>query len=160
MQINKKTVLKKFFDCPKEAANCYLDEFAKRFGSKTIEPMPDEEYKILKRKHYHENKHLYYGIRKERDRVVKAEVMKEYGNKCQCCGEGHIEFLTIDHIFGEGNKHRKQIGGKGGNSFYRWLKKNNYPKDKFRILCFNCNCSSTFGRKCCHQRIVENLTGV
>lgn len=24
---------------------------------------------------------------------------------------------------------------------YRWLRKNGFPKDRFRVLCFNCNCA-------------------
>jgi len=55
---------------------------------------------------------------------------------CACCGEGTIGFLTIDHIHGGGNAHRREVGG-GGNLLV-WLKKQGYPEG-FQVLCFNCN---------------------
>lgn len=69
---------------------------------------------------------------------LKLLIFNKYGGaRCQCCGETHLDFLTIDHINGNGKKHRESLGG-GGHSVYRWLKKNNYPPG-FRVLCFNCN---------------------
>lgn len=58
-------------------------------------------------------------------------------NKCACCGEDEIAFLTIDHINGGGNVQRKTTGS--GSSFYWWLVKNNFPKG-YQVLCYNCNC--------------------
>lgn len=73
--------------------------------------------------------------------ALKYEVFKFYSNgdiKCTCCGEKELMFLAIDHINNDGAKDRK-ITGSGGQ-FYRWLKKNDFPnKDKYQILCFNCN---------------------
>jgi len=66
------------------------------------------------------------------------EGLKHYGGnppKCACCGETEIKFLTIDHINGFGNRHRKQIK----KNLYLWLKENGYPKEGFQVLCFNCN---------------------
>ena len=57
--------------------------------------------------------------------------------KCNCCDEVELNMLTIDHINGFGNKHRRKEGIKTGNSTYQWLKKNNYP-DGFQVLCWNC----------------------
>ena len=60
-----------------------------------------------------------------------------------CWEETTTEFLTLDHINNDGNKHRKKLRGSnkhgGGTHFYRWLRRNNYPKDNFQILCMNCN---------------------
>lgn len=57
---------------------------------------------------------------------------------CRRCPEVELELLTIDHIDGGGNKHRKSIGVKsGGNAFYHWLKNNDFP-DGFQVLCWNC----------------------
>ena len=61
-------------------------------------------------------------------------VFNHYGKKCACCGEANQKFLSIDHINGEGTKHRKKIHGK----INIWLVKNNFPKG-FQTLCFNCN---------------------
>ncbi len=95
-------------------------------------------------------------------RETKLKVIDHYsqGKKwCGCCGENHIEFLTIDHIFGGGGKHRKEIAPQAGLSFYRWLIKNKYP-DGFRVLCMNCNFSLGKYRYCPHQKSKgEDLNG-
>jgi hypothetical protein len=66
------------------------------------------------------------------------KVITHYGSECACCGETEIRFLSIDHIEGKGNEHRRTIKRNGGNAFYHWLIDNNYPEG-FRILCYNCN---------------------
>lgn len=76
---------------------------------------------------------------RERNKAIRALILSEYGHACACCGTNEKEFLTIDHINGGGNKHRKEIGGTG--KFYRWLIKNRFPKEDFRLLCMNCNFS-------------------
>lgn len=88
---------------------------------------------------------------------LKIEVINEYGGKCSCCQELNIIFLTIDHIDSNGNGNRKQLqqefGHKmtGGN-FYKWLKKQGYPKDNFQVLCFNCNFAKHVLGTCPHQQ--------
>jgi hypothetical protein len=53
--------------------------------------------------------------------------------------EDYIKTLQIDHIDGNGRKHRKSIGIKnGGITFYNWLIKNGFPEG-FQVLCANCN---------------------
>ena len=47
---------------------------------------------------------------------------------CKCCGEKEMKFLSMDHVNGGGNKHRKELGfkgGKGGNISF-WIIKNNF----------------------------------
>ena len=74
---------------------------------------------------------------KQRFDNERNQVFNYYGNQCSCCGENILDFLEIDHINADGNKHRKQIN-KYGSQFYRWLIDNNFP-DGFRTLCSNCN---------------------
>ena len=77
---------------------------------------------------------------------LRIETFKAYGGfQCICCGITEPMMLTIDHIKGHGNEHRKEcLGIKYGNiaglKFYRWLRANGYPKG-FQVLCFNCNCA-------------------
>lgn len=80
----------------------------------------------------------------------KADVIAAYGGKCQCsgCEVTEPKFLTIDHIFDDGAEERrrlfresrtalKKIGS--GHSFYCYLKRRGYPKDRYQLLCMNCN---------------------
>ena len=69
----------------------------------------------------------------------KAMVMEAYGNKCACCGETEPFFLSIDHVNNDGFMARKhKLHPTDTLNFYRWLVKNDFPKD-FQILCMNCN---------------------
>ena len=82
--------------------------------------------------------------RRQRMRVFEA-----YGGACcACCGENHYEFLTIDHINGDGAAHRKQMGSK--KDIYFWLEKNSFPPG-FRVLCMNCNAALGFHGYCPHH---------
>jgi hypothetical protein len=82
-------------------------------------------------------------------RKLKAEVMAAYGGKCECCGEKHIEFLTIDHVEGDGAAHRARCGK--GRKIYADIKRQGFPKDKYRCLCFNCNITLGFYGYCPHN---------
>lgn len=111
---------------------------------------------------YHGNRDFHLEKQREYKRKLKMTVLVAYGGErpaCACpgCTESNIEFLTIDHIEGNGAEHRRSLvnhrftkGGKEASSsanIYRWLVKNNFPPG-FRVLCFNCNCSSG-NRGCC-----------
>ena len=81
-----------------------------------------------------------------RKRAFRLEVLAHYGGACSCCGENEPVFLGIDHINGDGKRHRKTIS----NHIYRWLKANNYPSS-FRVLCHNCNMALDFYGYCPHR---------
>lgn len=71
---------------------------------------------------------------------LKLKVFLHYCDgqlRCKNCNQSELSLLTIDHIDGDGNKHRKEVGIKTGYSTYRWLKRNNFP-DGFQVLCWNC----------------------
>jgi hypothetical protein len=94
-----------------------------------------------------DEKAYHYRYGKDWRRKAREMVFSHYGKKCACCGETIYEFLTIDHINGDGNKHRREIK----TDIYRWLIKNNYPSG-YQILCYNCNCSKGFYGICPHQK--------
>jgi len=81
---------------------------------------------------------------------LREKVLTYYGRKCQCCGENHLQFLTLDHINNDGAKHRKEVRGTGGGTIYSWVKQNNYP-DTLQILCYNCNMAKAFYKLCPHK---------
>lgn len=75
---------------------------------------------------------------KQGNQQIKREVLTYYGNgklACVKCGCDDVRALTIDHINGGGEIHRKAIGTR---PMYRWLKNNNLPLG-FQTLCNNCN---------------------
>ena len=68
---------------------------------------------------------------------IKRDVFYHYGGPvCAGCSEIELAVLQLDHINGGGNKHAKEIGGRG--KMYKWVHDNNYPPG-FRVLCANCN---------------------
>lgn len=89
-------------------------------------------------------------------RELRLEILNHYGRHCSCCGETEEAFLCIDHIYGNGNKHRREIKSQGGPHFYSWLKRHNYP-DGFQVLCHNCNMAKGFYGKCPHQKSVFTI---
>lgn len=108
-------------------------------------------------KRYREHKEEIYQQQKERVFRIKLEVFAYYSDgepKCACCGDNNIEFLSIDHIKGNGNKHRAKLNIKAGYHFYEWLRKNKFPAG-YRVLCFNCNLARGFFGYCPHEK--ENL---
>lgn len=88
--------------------------------------------------------------RRRVNRELKIGALNAYSSVCKCCGEDEVAFLTIDHIDGNGKKHREQIGRKGGADFYRWLKQHSFPVG-FQVLCFNCNVAKHTCGICPHQ---------
>lgn len=90
---------------------------------------------------------------KELYRRNRQACLDAYGGKCTCCGENTYEFLCIDHIANDGKQHRLTLT-KGGDSIYRWLKRNNYP-DGFQVLCHNCNLAKAFYGICPHQKKIN-----
>lgn len=76
---------------------------------------------------------------------IRLEVFTYYGLICACCGEANLDLLTIDHILGGGNKHRRKIG----NNICNWLKRKGFPPS-YRTLCHNCNKSLGSYGNCPH----------
>lgn len=74
---------------------------------------------------------------------IKHELISNYGGQCECCGEEIERFLTVDHINNDGKEDRKIHGQ--AMTFYLWLIRNNYPKDNYRLLCYNCNLGRRLG---------------
>lgn len=85
-----------------------------------------------------------------RKRIRLAALVHYSGGtpRCNCCGDEHLAFLTINHIDGDGARHRREeFGSKtygGSHMLWTWLKRNGYP-DGFEVLCFNCNFAQYWG---------------
>lgn len=97
------------------------------------------------------NRIRYYENSKKKWKKEKLQVYKHYGLKCNCCGEKEYKFLTIDHIYGGGQKHRRELGSvNNSRALRRWLIDNNFPKG-FQLLCYNCNITKGLYGECPHK---------
>lgn len=76
------------------------------------------------------------------------------GYVCNCCGEKNPEFLQLDHLHNNGSEHRKEVGSKGGDRLYLWLKNNGYPSI-MQVLCANCNYAKAHYGYCPHNPHTE-----
>ena len=112
--------------------------------------------KIYWQKHYQKHKEEYRVIGKARVLSRKQMIINHYGGVCSCCGEKHLEFLSIDHIGGGGNKHRRELK-KNHQLFYNWIVKENYPEG-FRVLCMNCNFAHGKYGYCPHEKTRVEVT--
>jgi hypothetical protein len=80
------------------------------------------------------------------------KVLNHYGGDspvCACanCHEKNFEFLTVDHINGDGAEHRRTV-----KHIYTWLIKNRFPFG-FQVLCMNCNLARGVYGYCPHDGI-------
>jgi hypothetical protein len=93
----------------------------------------------------------YYDPERERARraALREKIFGHYGRSCFCCGT--TENLTLDHVGGDGAKHRLELYGDsqapGGPRFYRWLIKQGLPPG-YQTLCRRCNLSKAKGEYC------------
>ena len=92
-------------------------------------------YRKSAKKYYESHKEEIAKYKRERNELFKTQVLEHYGPICACCGETHKEFLTVDHVNGEGYIHRKNTKLPRSSE---WLARNNFPEG-FQILCMNCN---------------------
>ena len=98
---------------------------------------------------YYKNREAILAGKQAATLAVKKEIVAAYGGKCQCCGESHIEFLTIDHMNGDGTAHRAVTGK--GRKIYQDLKNRGFPQDGYQLLCLNCNIALGFYGYCPHN---------
>lgn len=118
--------------------------------------------KERRREEYHADGDRRREVGRQRKRNLRMAAFYAYGGPvCACCGEDRYEFLTIDHVNGDGGKHRRRLKKKHGYvvEIYRWLKNNRYPKG-FQVLCWNCNCAKAHFGQCPHQAERSGATEV
>ena len=129
-----------------------FDEFTKK-GNKR--PYSYCRACVRKQNAYHRPRHRVAKNASARaDRAkLRLEVLRHYSGSeipyCKCCGESHSEFLALDHIYGGGNKHKKEV-----KHIYKWSKRNGYPPI-FRVLCHNCNQALGAYGYCPHNKAEE-----
>lgn len=82
--------------------------------------------------------------------TLKAEMHAAYGGVCNCCGEREQLFLQLDHVHNDGHLDRKK--NKTSAKLWAKLKRQGWPKDRYQLLCANCNHGKAInGGVCPHQ---------
>lgn len=86
---------------------------------------------------------------------LRAAMIAEYGGCCACCGETVQQFLQLDHIQNDGHLDRK--AHKTSAKLIAHLKKSGWPKDRYQLLCANCNFGKLMnGGACPHKMEVRH----
>jgi len=135
-----------YYELHSEEAREYRRRYRKDYPEKIR-----EENRRYKRTHPNKGKESS----RRYQRALKIEILSYYsdGNlKCVICAEKRLACLSIDHIRGGGEAHRKEIKGTGGGFFYKWLKKNGYPNG-YQVLCMNCQWIKREKNNECHRSI-------
>lgn len=120
---------------------------------------PEKQKEIAKRSlHKLKNTDPLYqsNYRKKKLLQIKEIVFKAYGNECACCGEKTFDFLSLDHIYGDGKAHRDKYKNSSFRTInvYQDIIDQNFPP-VYQILCYNCHFAKDFYGKCPHPDGVE-----
>lgn len=125
----------------------------------------NESFNFKRRENRKNNPEFFRLQEKKYAQDLKSEFLIVYGGCCNCCGESHRQFLSLDHIDGKGNEHRFELTGnkRGGSTRFMLekLKKLNWPKDNYQILCYNCNIAKSQNNNICsHEELRRRLLNV
>lgn len=96
-----------------------------------------ERIKKNYRKNYYGNIEVERAKRREYNKKNRIATIEMFGGKCSNCGYTDWRALQIDHVNGDGNKHRKSISHNLTAVF--WKKEKEKNPDKYQLLCANCN---------------------
>lgn len=144
--IVKKEYQKKYRIKNRAKLRAYQREYEKEYRKTEKAKARDRRYRISEK-----GRKMMARSRKKRNLEYRRKCISAYGGKCLCCGESILEFLAIDHMNGNGNKHRKENRISAGSSTHYWLVRNNFPEG-FRVLCHNCNMAHGAYGYCPHAR--------
>lgn len=134
-------------------------EYAQSYYQKnkdTIRSKQNEYYKEnkehvtkLKKDWLQNNKEKRQDTIRKYNKKLREQFLDMYGRVCVCCGETHVEFLTIEHKLGQrGIKRSKKETGK----FAYLTAIQEYRPDLYEVLCMNCNFSKGRYGYCPHHK--------
>jgi hypothetical protein len=115
-----------------------------------------EKHRVRTKRYRDANREAIYAYNREWSLGYRAELRAElitaYGGACSCCDERTPQFLQLDHINNDGAAERRRENANGVGFFAR-LKRRGWPKDRYRLLCANCNFGRLLnGGVCPHQQ--------
>ena len=108
-------------------------------------------YRTCQQCYYVRNREKYNASSRRYNQRLRDECFAGYGNKCACCGESNMGFLTLDHVNRDGSEQRRSLGYHSNLQTYRLAIELGFP-DEYQLLCFNCNCGrERFDGVCPHK---------
>lgn len=85
---------------------------------------------------------------------LRLDFIKAYGGKCICCGEDDPRFLSLDHVNSDGSAQKKSLNYVE-HQIYSLARREGYPKDKYQLLCYNCNCGRARNNGVCPHKDIN-----
>lgn len=74
--------------------------------------------------------------------ALRFKILSMLGGKCACCNEHREPFLVIDHVRDDARSGGSRIAGA---ALYAQILKEGAPRDKYQVLCANCNTAKQKG---------------
>lgn len=101
------------------------------------------------REYFQNNKARYAHYTAEYRDKIRLETIVAYGGHCVGCGNDDEEVLSLDHINDDASVEKEAFGenARGGHKHYGRLKAAGWPKDRFQLLCYNCNAKKEHRRR-------------
>lgn len=88
---------------------------------------------------------------------IRLEMVAAYGGKCIGCNENDPIVLVLDHVKDDAKLDKLQHGHHGGWIMYRRLRKLGWPKERYQLLCHNCNYRKEHKRRREKRKCLQNL---
>src|SRR3990167_2542029 len=110
-----------------------------------------EQRKAIEREYRRRNRDKINEWKRGYSRRLRKKIVKRLGEECVCCRETRIEFLTIDHIAGNGKSDRAKYPSL--SSFYVAFAHGRVALNGYRLLCMNCNHSVGMYGYCPHGKL-------
>lgn len=113
-----------------------------------------DEFKRKRHELYLKNKEKWGEEGRERQQGYKRFIIDTLGGKCVCCGELELGFLTLEHIHKDGGEHRATK-----KNIYCDVIRQGIPKDRYTVLCMNCNHATRYNKICPHKIMKMEVIG-
>jgi hypothetical protein len=99
-----------------------------------------------------EHRDQWNAARRRRHDRLRREVIAAYGGACTCCGEEEEAFLSLEHLDGVPDEHRRANGErKSSTDIYALVRRAGFPLD-YTVLCMNCNTAKGRYGVCPHEQ--------
>lgn len=90
--------------------------------------------------------------RSKRWQITLRNLLHEnLGERCNCCSLRGRPFLTLDHINNDG----RIDGYKSGRDILLQARDSGWDKNKYQILCYNCNYAKRNNKGTCPHKLVD-----